>query len=262
MGIRKTLVMALAAMTVCASAFAGVTVKGYDAYSDWVKVQVPQIKADAGEAAAKINTELNFTAMQQLYTALPRSNKSEEVMRTSFENAFVGNKALKEERKFIKQVAGFVNYSLHSSWQEAKNYGSSVPGYSLESKYEVLYNGEQLFCVEQLGYLYTGGAHGATLYDVAAFDINTGKKLQLSDMFRPGSDYLARINKSVAAQVAQKPEMFYAPVEVKDGDSFYINGSALVITYPPYEVAPYAAGIIKFNVPLNELADILAVNIK
>jgi hypothetical protein len=57
--------------------------------------------------------------------------------------------------------------------------------------------------------------------------------------------------------------MFFGPVEVKDGDRFYIqDGKNLVIAYPPYEVAPYAAGVVTFAIPLDGLSDIFAVDIK
>ena len=57
--------------------------------------------------------------------------------------------------------------------------------------------------------------------------------------------------------------MFFGPVEVKDGDRFYIqDGKNLVVAYPPYEVAPYAAGVVTFAIPLDGLSDILAVDIK
>ena len=89
-------------------------------------------------------------------------------------------------------------------------------------------------------------------------------------MFKPGSDYLARINKVVAEKVAAQPDTFFGPVEVKDcdkfyfdgkvlkdGDKFYFDGKVLVVTYAPYEVAPYAAGVVSFIVPADSLSDIL-----
>ena len=82
-----------------------------------------------------------------------------------------------------------------------------------------------------------------TLFNAATFDLNTGRELELADLFKNGSNYLERINKVVAAKVAEDSRMFFGPVEVKDGDRFYIqDGKNLVIAYPPYEVAPYAAG--------------------
>jgi len=42
-----------------------------------------------------------------------------------------------------------------------------------------------------------------------------------------------------------------------DGQNFYITDNAdLVIVYPPYAVAPYAAGTIEFIIPVSQVADI------
>ena len=44
MKLKKTLALTMAAMAVCASAFAGVSVKSYDVDEDWVKIEVNKIK--------------------------------------------------------------------------------------------------------------------------------------------------------------------------------------------------------------------------
>ncbi len=265
MKLKKTIALALAAMAISATAFANVAVKGYDITEDWVKMEVPQIKGAAGGsvADAKINKALNFNALMQLYSPLPQGRSGEDAMRTSFEYKFSGKDGVKEAREFLEDVGGFVNYSLHSSWYEAKTLGGSlVERYGLDGKYDVLYNGSKLLSVEQRGYLFTGGAHGNTLYKVSTFDLTTGNELQLADLFKPGSNYLERINKIVAKKVAAQPEKFFGPVEVKDGDQFYFDGKVLVITYAPYEVAPYAAGVVTFVIPAGQLSDIMADNVK
>ena len=258
MKLKKTLALTMAAMAVCASAFAGVSVKSYDVNEDWVKMEVPQVKGAGADVDAKINNALSFNALMQLYSPLPQSDKSADAMLASFEQNFSGKDGVKEAHEFLEDVGGFVNYTLHTDWQAAKALGGSmVDSYGLEGKYDVLYSGEKLLCVEQQGYLFTGGAHGTTLYDVSTFDLTSGKELQLSDLFKPGSDYLARINKVVAEKVAAQPDTFFGPVEVKDGDKFYFDGKVLVVTYAPYEVAPYAAGVVSFSVPADSLSDIL-----
>lgn len=258
MKLKKTMILTLAAMAVCASAFANVMVKDYDVNEDWVKMQVPQVKGAGPAVDAKINNALNFNALMQLYTPLSHGNKSKNIMRSSFDKNFEGPKGVKDARKFVEDVGSVANYALHTDWNEAKILGGSmVASYGLDGKYSVLYNSDRLLCVEQKGYIFTGGAHGNTLYSVSAFDLSTGRELQLADLFQTGSDYLKRINKAVAEQVAQRSDMFFGPVEVKDGDKFYFDGKALVIVYVPYEVAPYAAGIVRLEVPADGLADIL-----
>lgn len=202
--------------------------------------------------------------LKQLYTALPLSMRNDDVMRTVYDKTFKAKDGSEDAREFVEDVAGFVNFKLRCDLEDVKQYGgTSVPSYDLQGQYTVHFKGDNYLSVEQRGYIYTGGAHGMTLFNAATFDLNTGRELELADLFKNGSNYLERINKVVAAKVAEDSRMFFGPVEVKDGDRFYIqDGKNLVIAYPPYEVAPYAAGVVTFAIPLDGLSDILAVDIK
>ena len=52
-------------------------------------------------------------------------------------------------------------------------------------------------------------------------------------------------------------QAFDKKVEVNGTENFYITDNAdLVIVYPPYAVAPYAAGTIEFIIPVSQVADI------
>ena len=126
MKLKKTLALTMAAMAVCASAFAGVSVKSYDVNEDWVKMEVPQVKGAGADVDAKINNALSFNALMQLYSPLPQSDKSADAMLASFEQNFSGKDGVKEAHEFLEDVGGFVNYTLHTDWQAAKALGGSM----------------------------------------------------------------------------------------------------------------------------------------
>ncbi|MDC0700661.1 RsiV family protein, partial [Blautia wexlerae] len=45
-------------------------------------------------------------------------------------------------------------------------------------------------------------------------------------------------------------------VQEQNGDfSYYLSGDQLVIYYQPYDIAPYAAGLIRIPIPLSELGE-------
>ena len=101
---------------------------------------------------------------------------------------------------------------------------------------------------------YLGGAHPNTYLDTINVNLKNGKLLSLGDMFKAGSNYLPRLNAIVAKQVADEQQL---KVEVNGTENFYITDNAdLVIVYPPYAVAPYAAGTIEFIIPVSQVADI------
>lgn len=106
---------------------------------------------------------------------------------------------------------------------------------------------------------YLGGAHPNTYLDTLNVDLRNGRLLTLSDMFKSGSDYLTRLNTIVARQVAESQQLkgYFNKVEVDGTENFYITDNAeLVLVYPPYAIAPYAAGTIEFIIPVSQVADI------
>lgn len=128
-----------------------------------------------------------------------------------------------------------------------------------------------------LSYIYTItadtlGAHPNTYFRTFTFDRATGAPLNLKDLFTPGSDYLRVLStqsrKLLIASIAAREGVTAADVDTDylnrgtgpDADNFanwYVEGSSLVLIFPPYQVAPYAAGVQMATVPLSQLANIL-----
>lgn len=135
-----------------------------------------------------------------------------------------------------------------------------VKQYTFDGRYQVRFNSEELLSLEQTYMDYLGGAHPNTYLDTINVNLKNGKLLSLGDMFKDGSNYLPRLNAIVAKQVADEQQLkgfFDKKVEVNGTENFYITDNAdLVIVYPPYAVAPYAAGTIEFIIPVSQVADI------
>ncbi|MEK7108977.1 MAG: RsiV family protein, partial [Patescibacteria group bacterium] len=122
----------------------------------------------------------------------------------------------------------------------------------------------------------TGGAHPNGYFVTFVFDQfkPTGVPLKLSDLFKPGADYLARLSQAATPQVRQQvserlgsdavPAIFdegLKPAE-ENFQNFTVDGDSLHIFFPPYQVAPYAAGTFDITIPLSSLGDILAPDVR
>ena len=115
-------------------------------------------------------------------------------------------------------------------------------------------------------YADTGGAHGNTYFRTFAFDTATGEELTLADFFLPGAEYLARLSTISRARLPAIIGEDFVNQEMLDAgttpdganfERFFIGGSTMGILFPPYQIAPYAAGPQTLPIPLAELADIL-----
>jgi hypothetical protein len=77
----------------------------------------------------------------------------------------------------------------------------------------------------------------------------------LNEIFTPGYDYCSTINDFIYNKIQANPENFFeGDMGFKGIDkqqSFYIKDGHLVIYFGLYEIAPYAAGIQEFKLPLD-----------
>ncbi|HVV38817.1 MAG TPA: DUF3298 domain-containing protein [Candidatus Paceibacterota bacterium] len=129
-------------------------------------------------------------------------------------------------------------------------------------------------------YADTLGAHPNSFYRTFVFS-SDGTPLDLEDLFTPGSNYLTLLSKfaydGVVAQLAQKTGSEPTPQmldEVRIGTApspetlqfYYLNntdsGGELVLLFPPYQVAAYAAGSFEVHIALSSLKDILKPGIQ
>jgi len=122
--------------------------------------------------------------------------------------------------------------------------------------------------VLSLSSMYSGGAHPSTVQTAVNLDMKELRILTLEDVLEDGSD------QSLLQMVLDSVQEKFAPVEeglypdyveiVKNALTYgnmtshwYFNETGLVIFFNQYELGPYAAGIIKLELPYDTLNGIL-----
>jgi len=117
-----------------------------------------------------------------------------------------------------------------------------------------------------------GAAHGNYGEVTFIYDKNTGEKVFMEDLFIEGSDYhmlLAQQLKDIAAN----DERLYTDVNALNDDelveyfkrdpyNFKLVKEGLLIYYNPYDIGPYAAGIVDFLIPYESFGEDLKEGIK
>lgn len=116
---------------------------------------------------------------------------------------------------------------------------------------------------------YTGGAHPNNWQTAWNFDVLTGAQLSLSDVLtEQGAD---RLRADMLAWLNQRAQEFgfltdYQEVaqarlaENLDGiqnNFWYFSADSLVLFFSPYDISPYAAGVIKVALPYAQLEGIV-----
>lgn len=114
-------------------------------------------------------------------------------------------------------------------------------------------------------FLDTLGAHPNMFYRTFTFDRQTGEERTISDLFAPRTNYLNRLSTLAEAQLLVSLGEWSDAEYIRQGvtadainfQTFFVSEGSLHLLFPPYQVAPYAAGPREAVIPLSELADIL-----
>lgn len=180
------------------------------------------------------------------------------------------------EKQHIALFSGMENQSLPASLQEAltefvenyrtikQKYPDFHGGYELRISDELLYRTKEKVVLKTDYYLYTGGAHGYGGVQLNTFLLKTGALLPVDSMF---SDKAA-----VKSLLEQK---FRQQYHIPEGEAINATGfffaddvfalplniavlkDKVVFVYNPYEIASYAQGKLRLEIPKSELKEAL-----
>ena len=112
-------------------------------------------------------------------------------------------------------------------------------------------------------YAYTGGAHGNHTFSAHTWQLGAPgpRSLVLSDLFRPGAPYLARLGPLILADLRARNASWVVDGQVssltaKDLELFSLTPAGLAFTFPPYAMGPYVQGTFTVVVPYARLLDL------
>lgn len=120
------------------------------------------------------------------------------------------------------------------------------------------YNKNDFLSIVKEKYIYTGGAHGATVWMPENIDLANETEIQLKDLF-VDDRYITTLNRLINEEVTKKSAEYsdlWAKPEIKDSHQtdFYIENGYLVIFFQPYDLSYYARGFVEFRLDLNDLS--------
>ncbi|MBU8907626.1 WG repeat-containing protein [Desertibacillus haloalkaliphilus] len=125
---------------------------------------------------------------------------------------------------------------------------------------------KDLLVIKIEGYHYPfGAAHGMPYQVHVHIDLMTGAIYELSDLFKPDSDYVKVISDLVEKQMqeeATQGDTYYFLDQyegIQPNQPFYITEDRLAIYFQPYEIAAYAAGFPTFFIRYEELIGLIDV---
>ena len=209
-----------------------VTFRDYEYESDrnHADIEVPEIKVELG---------------------LPEDQTLENLERTT-----------DEINREIKKITDSLIEEFETYLEEEEGYQDILV------KSEILTATADYFTLKLLCYQGAGSGYQWNYY--YTIDLNTGKRLQLKDVFAEGADYITPISEAIKKQMqaqmdADENVYYWLDDEIEewnfksvtDETSFYINENGnVVIGFNEGDVAPMYMGAVEFEIPGDVLNDI------
>lgn len=189
---------------------------------------------------------------------------------------FTGNKPLNELlwRNIGNNTAGqqmlkyrdeyFQSYKEENKDVKPSDYKESVYMFSHESQSKMLisYVSEHLLVLSSDDYMYSGGAHGIFGTSHQVIDKRNNTFLEIQQLIKDTAALVPLLEKHYRrmyavpeGQTLMEAGLFVNNIPVND--NFFLTEKYLGFTYNPYEIGPYAAGVITIYIPIEECKELL-----
>lgn len=122
---------------------------------------------------------------------------------------------------------------------------------------EVLYQSPEVITIALTIYTNTGGAHGITSVRLLNFDAVTGQLLPNEKLISKLTAFETLVKTRLEKEVAERNIDVFDPKSFTMPQNIGFNNRGVILLYNQYEIAPYASGIIDFEIPYEEAEDLL-----
>ena len=166
--------------------------------------------------------------------------------------------------QYLREVRSEYLFGADSLGFSAKELADMKSELSLSNR--ITYSDDHIITIQKDLYTYSAGAaHG--LHGVGNYSLDRKSKDVISegDLFIDG--YGLELNKVLqralikslgrkTAQEVEKEDGIYV-ADLTSNDNFRLDAKGMTYTYNPYEIAPYAMGVIEFFIPYEEVRHLL-----
>lgn len=163
---------------------------------------------------------------------------------------------------FNQQIEGYIHQNIDSftfdleqlegDWRKVESF------YSVQ--YEITHQSPEWVSVLFTSSFYVAGAaHPGQEVHSENYDVALGRFFELPDLFIPGSNYLEVISSYCIEDLNNQGIDIWvegASPEPKNFGTWNVKDEGLLISFPPYQVAPGAAGLLSVTVPFDNLQEV------
>ncbi len=129
---------------------------------------------------------------------------------------------------------------------------------TFDGDYDIKLNKNSILSIVSKGYTYSGGAHGMSYWRGISLDLNKGISYKLEELFKKDSGYKQKLNEMIKKEIRTKDLPLLRDFEgIYKEQEYYLTEKGIVIYYQLYDYTPYAYGFLQFEIPYDDVKDII-----
>ncbi|MDO4962045.1 MAG: RsiV family protein, partial [Eubacteriales bacterium] len=170
----------------------------------------------------------------------------------------------KEKQARFDDGVGYLSASIYDLLHEKVSFGTEVTprdeGMQLFERIsaDVVRADDKIVSIVENGQSYEGGAHGNYYLYGFNYDTQTGKKLEVEDVFKSRDEVWEFLKGALSEKYGDEVGFdYYEPSSL----NFMITNEGVVFFFNPYDIAPYASGLITYTVVYPEHPELFRMNI-
>lgn len=127
---------------------------------------------------------------------------------------------------------------------------------------EISYQSPTLICISVDSYVFTGGAHGMSSITFFNFDPQTGMPMEQNDLISDQENFTKVAEAYFQEEVIETDKILFEDTSFVMPENMGFDDQGVIFLYNPYEIGPYATGMIEFRIPYKELTDFIILDNK
>jgi len=179
---------------------------------------------------------------------------------------------------YQQELDSFISYSTtelleiaQQNFDNSKEYGRAFIPCNASGNYDIEFNRDDIISISRELNFYFGTINVDENVKSDTFDVLTGARITLDNVFVVGEDdYADKLAAEVAAQIGAQGGTdagYYADYAAMSREfflkeNFYLTEYGLVVYYPAVTIGPVMLGVCRFEIPYQNLEEILSDRFK
>ncbi len=238
----------------------------YDSFDDIAA----SITFDSTKIASMKNTATITITGKSVYENMPE-RKTEITASYPFFEDNKNSELFNDTNNHIKDVLDpWIAEFMDSTSDVLKDMPTDAPwNFALQADYSVEYYNGNILSLLFTNYTFTGGAHGSTVSSTYNYDLVNNKEIKLSDIFKPGSDYLKFLSEYCFEDIKRQNTLMgmdsledmikpgVDPSMPENYARFVLAADSLIIIFDQYQVGPGAAGSYDVRIGYDKFTEMI-----